>query len=176
MDSALCLRPPRNDGVGGPPWSPACSVRSGTTGFLELHAVRALEPKRRARLGRGCDFKAQFLDNAADLRDLLGIAFGELARTDIERILKPDADVAAHHRGIGAEIHLVATAGQHRPIILLAEQSIGRALHEQKIVEIGANAAENAEDELHENWRFEHAAIDAMGKTVEVADVVAFVL
>src|ERR1700751_2726177 len=91
--------------------------RSGMTGFLELHAVGALEPKRGPRFGRGRDLKAQFLDNAADLRHLLGIAFGELAGTDIERILEPDADVAAHHRGIGAEIHLVAAAGEHRPVI-----------------------------------------------------------
>ena len=40
----------------------------------------------------------------------------------------------------------------------------------------GADAAENAEDQLQEHRRLEQAAIDAMGEIVEVADVVALVL
>ena len=67
-------------------------------------------------------------------------------------------------------------AGKHRPVILIAEQPVGRALHEQQIVEIGPDAAENAEDQLHEHRRLEQAAIDAMGEVVEVTRVVAFVL
>ena len=67
-------------------------------------------------------------------------------------------------------------AGQHRPQIVLAEQPVGGALHEEQIVQIGADAAENPEDQLHEHRRLEQAAIDQMGEIVEVAGVVAFVL
>ena len=38
----------------------------------------------------------------------------------------------------------------------------------------GADAAENAEHALHEERRLDQAAVDEMGKRVEVADVVAF--
>ena len=66
--------------------------------------------------------------------------------------------------------------GQHRPPIILAEQLVGGALHEEQILEIGADAAENAEDQLQEDRRLEQAAIEAMGEIVEMADVVALVL
>ena len=41
---------------------------------------------------------------------------------------------------------------------------------------LGADAAQDAEDQLHEERRLDHAAIDEMREIVEVADVVAFVL
>ena len=40
----------------------------------------------------------------------------------------------------------------------------------------GADAAEDAEDELHEEGRLDQPAVDEMREVVEVADVVAFVL
>src|SRR5205823_2332310 len=128
----------------------------------ELHPIGAFEPERRTRFVRRGDLVAEILDDAADLGDLLGIAFGELARADIERVLKPDPHIAAEHRGRGAEIHLVPPAGQHGPQIIVAEQPVGGALHEEQIVEIGTDAAENAEDELQKHRRLEQAALDAM--------------
>src|ERR1700744_3067735 len=70
---------------------------------LEFHPVGALQSQGRAGFGRRRDLEAEILDDAADLGDLLGIAFRKLARADIERVLKSDADIAAKHRGIGAE-------------------------------------------------------------------------
>ena len=75
-----------------------------------------------------------------------------------------------------AKRHLVPPGGQHRPRIIVAEQLVGGALHEHQIVDVGADAAEDAEDQLQEDRRLEPAFVDAMGEIVEVADVVAFVL
>src|SRR6266581_903904 len=88
---------------------------------LELHPIRAFEPEQLPRFVRRGDLVAEILDDAADFGDLLSIAFGELARADIERVLKADAHIAAEHRGRGAKIHLMAAAGQHRPQIIVAE-------------------------------------------------------
>ena len=65
---------------------------------------------------------------------------------------------------------------QHRPSILLAEQLVGDALHMRKVLGIGPDAAENAEDQLQKHRRLEQAAVDAMGEIVEVPGVVAFML
>src|SRR5215510_3825120 len=142
----------------------------------KLHPVRALERQHLARLLRRGGLEAELGDDAADFCHLLGIAGRELSRADIEAVLQPDANVAAQHARHGAEIHLMAAAGQHRPQVVFAEQTVGGALHEQKIVEVGADAAENAENELQEHRRLEHAAVDAMGEVVEVSSVVALVL
>src|SRR5262245_4587942 len=142
----------------------------------ELHPIGALEAEHLARLLRAGGFVAELGDDAADLGHLLGIAGRELAGTDIEAVLQTDSDVAAQHGGDGAEVHLVAAAGEHRPQIVVAEQTVGGALHEQKVVDIGPDATENAEDELKEDRRLEQATVDAMGEVVEVASVVAFVL
>src|SRR5271163_910269 len=62
---------------------------------LKFHAIAALEPERRPRLCRCRDLEAKVLDDAADFRYLLGIALGELAGPDIERVLQSDAHIAA---------------------------------------------------------------------------------
>src|SRR5204863_8698595 len=69
-----------------------------------------------------------------------------------------------------------AAAGQNRPQIILPKQPVGGALHQKQIVEIGPDAAENAEDQLQKHRRLEQAAVDAMGEIVEVPGVVAFML
>src|SRR5580658_5499824 len=146
------------------------------TDYLKLHAIGALEAEHLPRLGGRGDLEAEILDDAADFRHLLGVALGQLAGSDVERILKADAHVAADHRRGGAEIHLMAPAGEHRPQIVFAEQAVRRARHEIEIVEIGADAAQDTEDKLQENRRLEHAAIDQMREIVEVTGIVTLVL
>src|SRR6185437_4896598 len=77
--------------------------KSGHDGYLELHAIAAFEAEHLPRLRRRRDLEAQVLDDSADFRYLFGVALGEFARADIERIFQTDADVAAHHRRGGAE-------------------------------------------------------------------------
>src|SRR6516164_2134054 len=97
----------------------------------KLHAVRAFEPEQLPRFVRRRDLVTEVLDDATDLGDLLGIAFGELAGTNVKRILQAHSHIAADHRRGGAEIHLMAAASQDRPQIIVAEQPVGGALHEE---------------------------------------------
>jgi hypothetical protein len=70
----------------------------------------------------------------------------------------------------------VPAGGQHRPAIGVAEQLVGDALHMAEILRCGADAAQDAEDRLHEERRLDQPAIEEMGEGVEVADVVALEL
>ena len=63
---------------------------------------------------------------------------------------------------------------QDRPLIILAEEAVGRAAHMGQILGMGADAAQHAEDRLDEKRRLQQAAVEEMGEGVEMADVVAF--
>src|ERR1700745_3312200 len=80
---------------------------AATVAFLEFDAVGAFEPERLPRLVGGGDLIAELFDDAADFCHLLGVAGGELAGPDVEAVFQADAHVAAHHGGVGAEIHLM---------------------------------------------------------------------
>src|SRR6187402_367593 len=92
---------------------------------LEIHLVAALERKNLARLVGAGDLQSQSFQDLPDLLDLLGVALGELARPDPERVLHADANVATHRRGLGGDSHLVGAGAQHRPVIIAAEQAVG---------------------------------------------------
>src|SRR5271170_3586377 len=70
--------------------------------LLKLDAVGALKAEHLPRLGGRGDLEAEILDDAADFRHLLGVTLGELAGSDVERILQPHAHVASDHRRRGA--------------------------------------------------------------------------
>ena len=61
-------------------------------------------------------------------------------------------------------------------MIVVAEQLVGGAAHVDDVLGIGADAAENAEDRLHEERRLDEPAVEEMRQGVEMADVVAFEL
>jgi hypothetical protein len=48
---------------------------------------------------------------------------GQLARADKQAVFHADAQVAAEHRRLGGEGHLVATGGEDRSFVAVAEQS-----------------------------------------------------
>ena len=103
-----------------------------------------------------------------------GVRLGELAGADPERVLQPDAHIAAHrgrHRG---DLHLVAPRAEHGPVIILAaEQPVGGAAHVDHVFRMRADAAEDAEHRLHEHRRLHHAALEEVLQRVEMPDVVA---
>jgi hypothetical protein len=86
------------------------SPASASLARTEAHIVLALELQDPAGIVRCGDFQSQLLDDATDLRHLVGIALGELALADPQRILQPYAHVAAHDHGLGSDVHLVAPA------------------------------------------------------------------
>ena len=70
--------------------------------------------------------------------------------------------------------NLEAPRRQDRPVIIVAEQPLGGVAHDQHILRFGADAAEDAEDRLHEERRLDELAIEEVGERVEMADIVAF--
>ena len=58
----------------------------------------------------------------------------------------------------------MTATGQHAPIVVVAEELVGNALHVLKIFRIGADAAEYAENGLHEQRRLDQAASEKMRK------------
>src|SRR4029450_864428 len=115
----------------------------------KCHLVAALEREDFARLVRGRDVKAEPFQDLSHLGDLLGVRFSQLARAYPERILHADPNVAAYRSGNGRNPHLVGACAEHRPMIVVAKQTIGRALHHHHILGVRADPAENAEYGLH---------------------------
>src|SRR5207302_5653026 len=74
----------------------------------KLRSIRPLERQNLARLLRRRHLISELLDQAARLRHLLGVAFGELAAADVQAVLETDAHVAAHHHRLRRERHLKA--------------------------------------------------------------------
>src|SRR5205085_8010588 len=91
-------------------------------------------------------------------------------------VLESHAHIAAHHHGLRCERYLKSAGAQHRPAVVVAEQLVRCALHEREVIDVAADAAQNAEYQLQEDRRPEHAAVDAMREIIEVSDVIAFVL
>src|SRR5262249_11546101 len=85
----------------------------------KLRPVGALEAECRPCFLRRRDLVAKLFDQAARLRDLLGIAFRKLAATNVQAVLETDAHVTAHHHGLRGKRHLVSPGPQHRPGIIL---------------------------------------------------------
>ena len=92
------------------------------------------------------------------------------------RVLEADAHVAAHDRADGDEPRLVTPGPEHRQVVLVAEQPVGDPLHVHEVLDVGADAAEDPEDRLHEQRRLQHPAVQEVGEVVEVAGVVALEL
>src|SRR5438132_12953765 len=75
------------------------------------------------RLVRRRHREPQLLENAARLRDLLGVRFRELPAAEPQAVFQSDAHVAAHHRRHRGDKHLVAPRAEHRPVIGVAEEA-----------------------------------------------------
>src|SRR3546814_14335289 len=82
--------------------------------------------------------------------DLLRVAFGQFAGTTPKRVLQSHADIASHGCCHGDNAHLPRARTEHRPFILIAEESVGGALHVHDIVGMAADPAQNAEAGLNE--------------------------
>ena len=65
---------------------------------------------------------------------------------------------------------------QDAPDVVVPKQAVGRSLHVQQILGIGADAAEYAEDGLHEERRLHEAAIEEVREVIEMSYVVALEL
>src|SRR5690349_14274819 len=136
--------------------------------------VAALELQHGAGLVRSRDLERQLLDDLADAADLLGVALGQPPGAEIDAVLETDPDVSAHRRADGGEVDLVAASRQDRPLIVAPEQTVGGPSHMHQILRMRSDAAQDAEDRLHEQRRLQELAVEEMRQRVQMADVVAF--
>src|SRR3546814_7820369 len=67
----------------------------------------------------------------------------------------------------GDNAHLPRARTEHRPFILIAEESVGGALHVHDIVGMAADPAQNAEAGLNEERCFHQSTVQEMGKIIE---------
>src|SRR6202008_750339 len=142
------------------------------SGELERHLVAALEREDFAGLVGIGDLQPKSLQDLAHLGDLLRIRFGEFPGADPERILHADADMATHGGGERRDAHLVGPGTEHRPVIVVAEQTIRRALHHHDILGMRSDAAKDAEHRLHEERRLHQSPVEEVPQGIEMADVI----
>src|SRR3546814_3475643 len=100
--------------------------------------------------------------------DLLRVAFGQFAGTTPKRVLQSHADIASHGCCPGDNAHLPRARTEHRPFILIAEESVGGALHVHDIVGMAADPAQNAEAGLNEERCFHQSTVRSEEHTSEL--------
>src|SRR5580765_5387982 len=146
---------------------------SQTAKRSKRHLVTALERQDFTRFIGRCYFEPQTFQYLADLGHLLGIGFGQFPGADPERILHAYPYIAADGGRDGRDTHLVLTGTEHRPVIVVAEETIGRALHHHDVFRMRPDAAQNAEHRLNEQRRLHEAAVEEMPQRVEMPNVIA---
>jgi hypothetical protein len=63
---------------------------------LKANLIRALQPQHRPDFAGRCHLQRQLFKDTPDLRDLLAVVPGKLALANVQAVLQPDADIAAH--------------------------------------------------------------------------------
>src|SRR5690606_8575030 len=125
----------------------------------------------------GCSrFQRQFAQDADDLFNLFGVAFGEFALPDIDAVFQPDTDMSAHDGIVGGYAHLVPSRRQHRHVIVVAKQLVSSLTEMQNMLDLWLNTAQYAKHPLHKQRPFDQAFVAKVGEIVEMPDIVAFEL
>ena len=109
-------------------------------------------------------------------RTCSALLVASLPGPDQSEVLEPDADVAAHRGGHRGDGELIAAGAEHRPSVLLAEQTVGGALHMHDVLGMRADPAQDAEHGLDEQRRLDEAALEEVTEIVEMGGVVALEL
>src|SRR6185437_11814193 len=98
------------------------SMRSMVSSRLsERDLAAAFQLQDFARLVRRRHTEAEPFEDLPHGAHLLGVAGGEPSGAGPQRILQPDAHVAAHRRGLRRYGQLIAAGSQHRPFVALAK-------------------------------------------------------
>jgi len=118
----------------------------------------------------------ELFKNAPNFPHLLRVRSSELTAADEKRVFQPNSYVAAHRRRLRCEGHLETAGRQDGPPVVVSKQPVGGLFHEHEVLGLGADAAQDAEYRLHEEWRLNEFFVDEMSQIVEVSDIVAFVL
>src|SRR6266853_5123039 len=140
---------------------------------LECDVSSAFELEHLARFVGCRDLQPEFLENPANLSDLLRIGFREGAAAEPQAVFQADAHVSAHDRRHRGDEHLVAPGAEHRPQVGVAEQAVRGALHVHHVLGMRADAAADAEHRLDEKRRLHELAVEEMRRCIQMPDVVA---
>ena len=125
-----------------------------------------LERENLPCLVRSRDLESQLLEDPADLRYLFRVARSEFPTTDVKRVLETHTDVTAEHCRLGDQRHLVPPRGQHRLDVVFAEEAVGGAAHEDHVIRIGSDAAEDAENALDPKRRLRKTLVEEVSQIV----------
>ena len=119
--------------------------------MLESNAVATFQIKHLACFIRGRDLRAEVFHDSPDFRDLLCVRCGQFAATDEKAVLKTNPHVPAHLARRRCKRHLRPARRQNRPAILVAQKLVRGLLHEDEVLDIRTDAAQNAQHELQED-------------------------
>src|ERR1700733_15604950 len=125
----------------------------------ERDPVTALEFKDLAGFVRARNRKAEPLDDLTGGANLLCVARREFAGARPKRILKPDANVAAHRGGHRGDGELIAAGSEHRPSVLRAEETVRRPLHMHDVLVQRADPAKDAKHGLDKERRLDETTL-----------------
>src|SRR3546814_1832973 len=91
----------------------------------DIRPVSAFECQNFPRLVGSGDAEAKSFNDLPCGTYLLRVAFGQFAGTTPKRVLQSHADIASHGCCHGDNAHLPRARTEHRPFILIAEESVG---------------------------------------------------
>ena len=140
--------------------------------LFETDVVLALELEDLTGLVRGGHLEPELVEDPAYLRNLLGVRTREPAFANPQAVLQTYPHVAAQNGGLHGAEHLVTPRSYHRPLIVVAEQPVGGALHVKQVFRMCTDASANAQDGLNKERRLHQTAIEKVRGGVQMADVV----
>ena len=135
--------------------------------------VLTLQRQHLTHFGWGRNIERQFAQDAANLLDLGRVGLSEFTFREIEIVFEANSDVSTHDRTRRDEVRLMASCCENGPVVVITEELVRNAPHVDEVFDIAADAAKDAEDRLHEQWRLNQSAFEKMSQRVKVADVVA---
>ena len=144
--------------------------------MLERDLVGALEVEDFACLVGRRNVDVQRFQNDADALHLFRAGDSQAARPDPQRVLQADAHVGPHGGANGGQLNLAATGAENRLAELVSEQAVCGAMHVHEVFRVCSDAAQDAEDGLHEHRRLHETAVEEVLEVVQVADVIALEL
>src|SRR3954470_14274367 len=112
--------------------------------------VATLQPEHPARLVRRGDLQRELAQDTGDLLDLLRVALSEHPPREINTVFQAHANASSEYRALHHKRYLMPSRSQYRPDVVVPEQPICGTLHVHQVLGMGPDAAEDAEDRLHE--------------------------
>src|SRR5579864_170533 len=125
--------------------------------FLKSNVRPAFELENLTGFVRRCRIESELAEDLPGLPDLFCVRCCEAALVDPQAIFQTDAHVAAEHRGLPGQCHLMPPGANDRPLIVAAKETVGHAPHVVDVLVMRADAPADAEHRLDEQRRSHEA-------------------